>query len=140
MPHLAHGVTLNILHSALTLKTFGFHENLVRFTVDSALNHCRCLARREADLNVEDKFGIRADDIAQRVGHTDCWHVIEALRYQRCQHLSYLARKVMPISSWILKLTNGSSIGLYMVYYQRSSDQHDNVAKDVKGAFLIIPI
>ncbi|XP_072180805.1 uncharacterized protein [Diadema setosum] len=56
------------------------------------LNVIDCLLRRGADLNIEDNFSMRADDIAERRGYTECKDLIQSRRYQKCQMLSQLVR------------------------------------------------
>ncbi|XP_030829986.1 serine/threonine-protein phosphatase 6 regulatory ankyrin repeat subunit B isoform X3 [Strongylocentrotus purpuratus] len=52
-----------------------------------------CLVKRGADINIEDKFSMRADDIAGRCDNNECRDLIRNLRHQRCILLSQYVRK-----------------------------------------------
>ena len=53
-----------------------------------------CLVKRGADINIEDKFSMRADDIAGRCDNNECRDLIRNLQHQRCIMLSQYVRKV----------------------------------------------
>ncbi|XP_063958150.1 uncharacterized protein LOC129262178 isoform X2 [Lytechinus pictus] len=57
------------------------------------VNVIDCLVKRGADINIEDKFSMRADDIASRCDHFECRDLIRSLRHQRCIMLSQYVRK-----------------------------------------------
>ncbi|XP_038049666.1 ankyrin-3-like [Patiria miniata] len=88
-----------------------------------------CLVRRGADLNVEDMFGFRADDIAKKVGNLECQDVIENLRVQRCQKLSCLAKKgnLTPKVIFPSDIYTVDSEGLTLVMIAAKANRCDNL-------------
>ncbi|XP_072034859.1 uncharacterized protein [Amphiura filiformis] len=100
------------------------------------LNIIDALSKRGADVNQEDNFATRPDDLAMHWGNDECCKLIDCLRKERCERLSYLAQKGNLKSNLVryTDLFNADMEGKTLIMVAAEANRCDNLSVLLKNS------